>query len=271
MRLIDPPPGREESRDALLLVATQPGLARLAQDAAAEIIDKVADDDEHKRDRVHPVDVQVQRLDPDDHAPEVARQQGDVHERGRRQAEDEGRGRVEEGQAEGVADEVPGNLAVPVGGLEGGAVEDGGLDAVDHHAPEGELADDLVDGALADEVLLDDVGEAVESGGEQGEQVALDLAAAGIVAAVGAGDVVGGDEDAHAADADEDAEDLGVVVADVQQEEGDDDDDDDGPEVDQLGGEHGCVAIGEDDEVVTFDVAECEDEVCCRQQHILKI
>ncbi len=74
--------------------------------------------------------------------------------------------------------------------------------------------------------------------------------------------MIAGEQDAHAADADEDAEDLGGVVADVEKEEGDGDDKDDGPEVDELGGEDGGVAVGEDGEVVAFDVEEGEDDVC---------
>ena len=61
--------------------------------------------------------------------------------------------------------------------------------------------------------------------------------------AVGAGDVVGGQEDAHAADADEDAGDLSGVVAHVEDGEGDDDDEDDGEEVDELGAEDGGVSV----------------------------
>jgi hypothetical protein len=49
---------------------------------------------------------------------------------------------------------------------------------------------------------------------------------------VGACDVVGSEDDAEAADAAEYAEDLGPVVADLEEEEGDEDDDDDGEEVD---------------------------------------
>ena len=74
--------------------------------------------------------------------------------------------------------------------------------------------------------------------------------------------MIRGEQDTHATDADEDAEDLGGVVADVEEEEGDGDDEDDGPEVDELGGEDGGVAIGENGEVVAFDVEEGEDEVC---------
>jgi hypothetical protein len=73
--------------------------------------------------------------------------------------------------------------------------------------------------------------------------------------------VIGAEENAHAADADEDAEDLGPVVADAEEEEGYRDDDNDGPEVNQLRGEDGGVAVGEDGEVVSFDVEEGKDDV----------
>lgn len=52
------------------------------------------------------------------------------------------------------------------------------------------------------------------------------------------------------------------MVADVEEEEGDGDDEDDGPEIDELGGEDGGVAVGEDGEVVPFDVEEGENDVC---------
>ncbi len=52
------------------------------------------------------------------------------------------------------------------------------------------------------------------------------------------------------------------MVADVEEKKGDGDDEDDGPEVDELGGEDGGVAVGEDGEVVAFDVEKREDEVC---------
>jgi hypothetical protein len=44
--------------------------------------------------------------------------------------------------------------------------------------------------------------------------------------------VVGSEDDAEAADAAEYTEDLGPVVADLEEEEGDEDDDNDGEEVD---------------------------------------
>ena len=73
--------------------------------------------------------------------------------------------------------------------------------------------------------------------------------------------MVAGEQDTHTADTDEDAEDLGGVVTDVEEEEGNGDDEDDGPEVDELGGEDGGVAVGEDGEVVAFDIEEGEDDV----------
>ena len=47
--------------------------------------------------------------------------------------------------------------------------------------------------------------------------------------------MVGGDEQAYAADADEDASVLSEVVADAEEDGGDEDDDYDGDEVDALG------------------------------------
>lgn len=51
------------------------------------------------------------------------------------------------------------------------------------------------------------------------------------------------------------------MVADAEEKEGDGDDDGDRPEVDKRGAHHGCVLVGEDDEVVAFDVAEGEDYI----------
>lgn len=50
------------------------------------------------------------------------------------------------------------------------------------------------------------------------------------------------------------------MVADAQ-EEGDDYHHDYGPEIDELGAEDGGVAVSEDDEVVSLDVAECQDYI----------
>jgi len=53
--------------------------------------------------------------------------------------------------------------------------------------------------------------------------------------AIGAGDVIGCEEDTHSTAADEDAKNLGPLVAHPKQEEGNYHDADDGPEVEQLG------------------------------------
>ena len=51
------------------------------------------------------------------------------------------------------------------------------------------------------------------------------------------------------------------MVADAEKEKGDNDDEDNGPEVDELGGKDGCVAVSQDSEVVALDVAEGENDV----------
>ena len=73
--------------------------------------------------------------------------------------------------------------------------------------------------------------------------------------------MVGRDEYAHAAYANEDSDDLGPVVAHAEEDERDDDDHDDGPEVDELGAQDIGVLVGKDDEVVAFDVAEGKDDI----------
>ena len=68
--------------------------------------------------------------------------------------------------------------------------------------------------------------------------------------------MVTGDEQTRASDADKDAADLRPVVADLEEEKRNDNDDDDGPEVDELGGKDGGVAVGEDGEIVALNVTE---------------
>ncbi|TFB00587.1 hypothetical protein CCMA1212_007476 [Trichoderma ghanense] len=251
--------GRAEASHAVLLVLAQPGLLGVAQHAAGEEVDDEADDDAHKGDGVQVVNNVAKDVDADDDAPKVGRQERNVKEGGAAHAQDEGREGVEDAQADGVAGEPAADGAVPVGVAEGLAVKDGGLDAVDEHAEEAHEGQDVVHGAFGHEPLLEDVGDAVEGGAQQAKEVALDHVDAG--AAVGAGDVVRGQQDAHAAAADEDAEDLEELVAHAQQQERDDDDADNGPEVEQLGGQQVGVAVGQDGEVVALDVEEGHDEV----------
>ena len=73
--------------------------------------------------------------------------------------------------------------------------------------------------------------------------------------------MVRADEDAHAADADNDAENLEEAVAHAEEEEGDDDHHHDGPEVDELCAEDVGVAVRQDGEVVALDIKEGHDEV----------
>ena len=205
--------------------------------------------------------MQVKHLDTDDHAPEIAREEGNVLERSGREAIQDGDERVEEEEDQRVASEIATDLAVPGRGVETMTVEDCGLDAVDDHGPEAELADDFVQWAAGDEPFLVYIVKAVECGAKEREEVAFELIARGDVPAIGAGDVVGCQEQAHAADAHEDTEHLGPVIAHLEEGEGDNDHDDDGPEVDQLRREDCRVAVGEDGEVVAFDVEEGQDDV----------
>lgn len=195
----------------------------------------------------------------DDDTPKVGSKQGDVKEGSATHAQDEGSQRVKEGEAHSVSNDPTDDLTIPGGVLDGVTVKDGSDDAVDAHAKEAEESQDMMDGVLGDEPLLEDVADAVEGGAEQTKQVAFNHVDAG--PAVGAGDVVRGEQDAHAAAGDEDAEDLEQLVADAQQEEGDDDDADDGPKVEQLGGQQVGVAVGEHGEVVAEDVEKGHDEV----------
>ena len=57
---------------------------------------------------------------------------------------------------------------------------------------------------------------------------------------------------------------MGDVVADMKKDKRYGGDDNNCPEVDQLGGEDVGIAVGEDDEVIAFDVAEGEEYVCGR-------
>ena len=64
------------------------------------------------------------------------------------------------------------------------------------------------------------------------------------------------EQDAHPPDADEDANDLGGMVAHMQEAKGEDDDENDGPEIDELRREDRGVAVGKDAEVIPFNVKE---------------
>lgn len=232
-----PPPRGPHPIHAPLLILPQPRLQRLPQHALPHEINDQPTDDAHERDGIHPVDVLVEDLDADHHAPEVPRQQGDVEKGRRREPEHDGRPGVEDEQAERVPRQVAPDLPVAPHRLRvARPVEDARHGPVDPHAPEPQLAHDLVQRPLADQELLGHVAHAVKGRAGEGEEVALELVAAGDAAEAGPlRNVVGAEEDADAADADEDADDLGGVVADVEEDGRDEDDHDDGPEVDELG------------------------------------
>ena len=237
---LNPLPRRPQPRMALALILAQPRLQRIPQLTLPHKVNNLPEDNKHKRNRIHPMDAQVKNFDPNRNPPKTARQQRDIEKRRARQAKQQGREAVKQREYEGVPREIAADLRIPRCAAETRAVENARLRAHDEHAPPGELADDLIQRALCDEELFKDVAEAVEGGAEQGEEVALD--GVGGAKGVGACDVVGGEDDAEPADAQQYAEDLRVVVAHAQEEEGDCDDDYNGPEVDELRGENGCLA-----------------------------
>ena len=153
--------GGPDAGDAALLVLAEPGLLAVAEEGAAEEVRGEADDDADEGDGVEVVDGEVEDAGADDDAPEVGREEGDVVEAGGAHAQHDGDEGVEDAQAEGVADEVAGHVAVPDGAGKGVAVEDGAGDAVDDDAEDADEGEDVVDGGAADEPLLEDVAEAV--------------------------------------------------------------------------------------------------------------
>ena len=259
IRILQLPPRRAESIITALLILAKPRLPRLSQHAFCSVVDEMPAHDQHKCHGIHPMNVQMEHLYSHNHTPKVSRQETDIEEGRGSHAEDHRRGGVEPRKNERIPNQVASNFTIPGGDLEGVSVEDGGLDAVDEHTPEGELADDFVHGALADEELFEDVREAVACRTHQRKEVAFD----GIdgLAAVRACDVVGSYQHTQSAAADQDAGVLGDVVADLEENERDDDHDRDGPEVDQLCRQDSCVPVRQDGKVVSLDIAEGEDEI----------
>lgn len=260
--LLNLPLRRPNTQHALFLIFTQPRLLRLAKHPLAQEIDKLTNQNEYKRDGIQKMDGVPKDPQTDDDAPEVACQQTDIKEGSRSKPIQNRYEGIEQRQNECITGQIATNLTIPHRSLEAIAIKDARLRTIDDHPPPANLPNDLVKRPLADQKLLGHITQSVERGTGQCEQVPLELISGGDIAAVDALDVVRGQEDAHAADAGQDAEDLGPVVADAEEEEGDGHDDDDGPEVDQLRREDGGVAVGEDSEVVAFHVAEGEDDVC---------
>lgn len=76
-----------------------------------------------------------------------------------------------------------------------------------------------------------------------------------------ASDMVASEEDTHATNADEDADNLGWMVSYMKEEKRNHHHQHNGPEVYQLGGEDGGVSVGEDGKVVSFYVKEGKDDI----------
>ena len=217
LRILHLPPRRPDPRHAPLLVPPKPRLERITENPLADEIDDQSYDNAHKGNGIQEVDCQAKHLDADDDAPEVRGEQTDVEEGSTAHAEDNRAEGIKEGQSERVSRQVPTNLRVPVCGLERATVEDSRLDAVDDHTPEAELADNLVQRSLADEEFFGNVGEAVKGCAEEGEEVALQR----IIRrpkVIGSGDVIRCEQNAKTTDADEDASNLGRVVANAEEE-----------------------------------------------------
>ena len=188
------------------------------------------------------------------HTPEIACQKTDVEERRATHTKDDRSQGIEKRKCQRVADQVTAHGPIPSRLLPRIPIKDSRLHTVDDHTPEANLAHNLIKRTLAGQELLGHVTQAIEGRTQECKEIALDLISAAGIGAVGSRDMVGANENSKTADADEDSDDLSGVVAHAQEEEGDDDDEDDGPEVDELGGEDGGVAVGEDGEVVAFDI-----------------
>jgi len=117
--------------------------------------------------------MQMKHPQADNHAPKISCQEGNVLERGGREAVQDGDQRVENEENECVAGEITADFPVPSCGAKTVAVEDARLGAVDHCGPEAELADDFVQRALGDEPFFVDIAQAVESCAQQSEKVYL--------------------------------------------------------------------------------------------------
>lgn len=241
----------------ILLVLAQPRLLGVTQKAAAEEVADQTENDQHEGNRVQVVDRVSKDLRTDNDTPEVAGEQRDVHKGRAAHAEHQRNEAVEHEHEDGEADDVTRDVAVKACTLEGVTIEDGGDDAVDDEAEETNEGEDVVHGGLGNEPFFKSVAETVAGCTGKSKHITLDR----ILAAVGARKVVGGDEDAHTANGDEDTDNLGDLVADLEDEEGDDDDDGNSPEVDELRRQDVCVAVRQNRKVVTQDVKERHDDV----------
>ena len=227
---LHPSPRRPNPRTPTLLILAQPRLVRLSKHTLPAEVQHMPNNDKNKSNRVHPVNMKMEDLNTNSHTPKVSSQKRNIEERGRGKTEHERSERVEERENEGVPGEVTPNFRVPDRGGELSTVEDPSLNTIDEHSPESQLSNNLIHGLLRHQEFLQDIGETVEGGTEEREQVALHSVGGG--KRVVTGQVVGAEENSHAAQTDDYAGVLGKVVAHLEEDEGDKYDDYDGPEVD---------------------------------------
>lgn len=157
-----------------LLILSQPWLLSLGQHTFCTVINEVAENDENEGDGVKIVDVVMKDLSTNDNSPECACQQTNVEESSGGHAEDNWCQGVEDEQQQSIADNIADDLSVPVCFLDGTAIENGSLYAVDEHAPECELANNFVHGSFRDQELLECVAESVKSLSEETEEISFE-------------------------------------------------------------------------------------------------
>lgn len=180
----------------------------------------------------------MEDLHSNDHAPEITGQKTDIKESSACQTEHERGTRVEDRKQERVSHEITTNIAIPDSAVERRTVEYASLGAINKHTPKTQLPHDLIKWSFRNQEFFSNVTEAVESCACEGKEVAFKLVTASDAAGGRAlSYVVAAEQDADAANADEDAHDLGRVVANAKDDEGDYDDNYDGPEIYELGGE----------------------------------
>lgn len=64
---LNPLPRSSNAHDTPLLVLAQPSLVRLTQNPLSEVVDKMTDHDEHKGHGVHPMNMEMEDLDANNH------------------------------------------------------------------------------------------------------------------------------------------------------------------------------------------------------------
>jgi hypothetical protein len=230
--MLQSPPSRSHSVNTTILILAQPRLLRVTPMIVNDEINKQANHDQTKRDRIQPVNLEMKYLNTDHGTPKVAREQTNVEKGSAAHAEHKRRDRVEDKEQQVKADDVTYDSSRPRGVLETLSVEDTSLSTVDEHAPERKHTYHLVHGTFANKELLQDVGEAIEGGAEKCEEVTFELVLGREL--VCARDVVRYHEQADPTDTGKDSNYLRELVVDVEEDEGYDDDDYDGPKVDEL-------------------------------------